>query len=112
MRAVVLAVVLATSAWAEKPAPVVEPPKIIEKSDPEYTPEARAAGIEGRVLLSGVIDVNGRVTDIILVRPLSHGLGDKAIECARKWLFIPAKRDGVPFAAKANLEVNFRLPPK
>jgi TonB family protein len=110
MRAILLATAMAFSSLAEKPAPVTEPPKIIERSDPQYTEAARKARVEGSVHLAGVIGVDGRVGDIQIVEPLGYGLGDKAVECVRKWRFKPAMRDGVPVPVKANLQVRFHLP--
>lgn len=61
-------------------------------------------------MLSGVIGTEGRVMQISVVRPLSHGLTDKAIKCLQKWRFEPAVRDGVPVAVKGSFDINFRLP--
>jgi TonB family protein len=96
-------------AQAQKAAPEVVPPQLIEKADPEYTKEARNARIEGSVIVSGTVALNGRVTGIVLVRPLPYGLGDQAIECVRKWRFKPATKDGVPFESKHTFKVDFFL---
>ncbi|HYP05652.1 MAG TPA: energy transducer TonB [Bryobacteraceae bacterium] len=110
MRAILLAMVAVLSLYATKPDPnYTEPPKLLERVAPEYTQAAREARVEGSVTLSGVIDVNGRFTDVLIVHPLSHGLGDKAIECVRKWRFKPAMQKGVAVPAKATVQINFRL---
>lgn len=105
----VLALALAFSLAAEKPAPVTKAPRRISSPAPEYTDEARAKRIEGSVLLRGVIEADGRVTNIRVARGLGHGLDQKAVDCLRKWTFEPAVRDGEPVAVKANIEINFRL---
>jgi TonB family protein len=85
------------------------PPKLLYKIEPEYTEQARRAGISGRAVLSVVIDVDGRPKDIKAVSPLSNGLAEQAIKAVSKWRFEPGTKDGVPVAVKANVEVNFRL---
>ena len=106
----VVVFLLALLLAAEKPAPVTKPPRTISSPAPEYTDQARAKRIEGSVLLRGVIEADGRVTNIRVARGLGHGLDEKAVECLRKWIFKPAIRDGEPVAVKAHIDINFRLP--
>jgi protein TonB len=87
------------------------PPQVIQKADPEYTPEALEARLAGTVMLSVVIDPDGNATEIKLVRGLGKGLDEKAVECVQKWHFKPGMRNGEPVSVKATVEINFRLPP-
>jgi hypothetical protein len=50
--------------------PIGEP---IQKTDPEYTEEARVAELEGTVVLSGVIGDDGFAHDLEVLRPLGAG---------------------------------------
>lgn len=86
---------------ASTPTPVLE-------SAPEYTEEARLAGLEGTVLLSMIIDANGHPEDISVKRPLGLGLDERAVETVSTWRFRPAKRGGHPVSVKATVEVSFR----
>ena len=87
----------------------VTPPKIIDKTEPSYTQEARDAKIEGSVLLSVVIEADGTVTNIVVKRGLDPGLDANAVEALAKWRFKPAEKDGQPVRVAASVEVNFRL---
>jgi len=87
----------------------VSSPIPIYKPEPEYSEEARKAKFQDVVLLSVIIDENGKTRDIRVLRPLGLGLDEKAIEAVQKWRFRPSMKDGRAVAVMANVEVNFRL---
>jgi TonB family protein len=87
------------------------PPSIISKVDPEYSNEASAAKLSGSVMLSIIVNTDGKAEQITVVKSLGMGLDEKAIEAVQKWRFLPAKNNGVPVNVKAQIEVSFRLPP-
>lgn len=87
----------------------ISPPFLIKKQNPEYTPRARAAKIEGRVVLDVLIEEDGRAGDVKIVRALDPDLDAKAIECVRSWRFRPAMKDGKPVPVRATLDVAFHL---
>lgn|GEM_PF-2505069 len=79
------------------------------KVDPQYTPEALAAHISGRVELSFTVDENGIPGGIRVVQSLDPGLDGKAMEAVSKWRFSPATKDGKPVAVQATASVDFRI---
>jgi len=83
--------------------------KVIHKADPEYTPEALEAKLVGDVILSVVVDAEGRPTEIKLIKGLGKGLDEKAVECLQKWRFKPATHNSEPVSMKATVGINFRL---
>ena len=87
------------------------PPRVKRSVDPQYTAEAMRAKIQGAVLLAAVVQPDGRVTDIRVVRSLdrSFGLDLKAVEAARKWEFYPGTRFGMPVPVLVNFELEFNL---
>ncbi|MCU1328672.1 MAG: TonB family protein [Bryobacterales bacterium] len=87
-----------------------QPPKVIERQQPEYTIGALEAEVEGRVVLETTVAVDGTASNIKVVRGLSFGLDEKAVECLQKWRFVPATRDGVQTPVRATVEIAFRLP--
>lgn len=87
----------------------VSGPVLIKKREPEYTARARAAKIQGVVLLDAVILPDGTPDDIHVSRSLDPELDAKAIECVRAWRFRPALRDGKPTSVRTTLEVSFHL---
>ncbi len=89
----------------------VLPPRVKRKVDPQYSADAMRAKIQGIVVLAAVVQRDGRVTDIRVLRSLdqSFGLDAKAIEAARKWEFYPGTRFGEPVPVSVNLELEFNL---
>jgi len=85
------------------------PPRLIHKVEPEYTPEAREAGLEGTVVVSVEVGTDGKAHDSRVTRSLGLGLDEKAIEAVELWTFEPGTRDGEPVAVRATIELNYRL---
>jgi TonB family protein len=71
--------------------------------------EARKPKYSGTVLLSVVVDQEGRARDIHVLKSLGMGLDEKAIETVRKWKFKPRMKGGQAVNVRAQIEVNFRL---
>lgn len=65
---------------------------------PTYTAEAGKACVRGVVSLKMVINERGRVENIRVVKPLSHGLTEKAVKAAKRFRYKPAKVNGKPIA--------------
>lgn len=96
-------------AGAYMPRGGVSAPQVIYSVEPEYSEEARKAHFQGLVVLSVVVDEQGRATDFRILEPLGFGLDEKAVEAVRKWRFRPGKKDGKPVAVVAHIEIRFRL---
>ena len=68
------------------------------KTDIEYTEEARAAGVEGRLLLEVTVDADGNVTAVKVLAGVDPGLDAAAIATVKTWRFQPAMACGKPVA--------------
>jgi TonB family protein len=84
----------------------------ILKTEPEYTDEARLAGLEGTVLLRGTIGEDGSAHDLTVLAPLGLGLDEKAIEAVKLWRFQPASNQGLQHGLPVQIAVSFRMSPK
>ena len=84
-------------------------PVLESQIQPEYTEEARRAKIQGSVGLEVVVEPDGTVSVVRVVRSLDPELDRRAMEAVGKWRFQPGMRDGRPVRVRANVEVNFRL---
>lgn len=89
--------------------PGITLPEPTYRFDPEYTMEARQAGLQGTVRLSMIIDLKGIPQDITVRRPLGMGLDERAMETVAQWRFRPAMKDGSPVKFRASVEISFRL---
>ncbi|HTC36720.1 MAG TPA: M56 family metallopeptidase [Bryobacteraceae bacterium] len=107
-----LLALMTTVSFAEKIyriGPGIAPPKILEKTEPHYTKDAKEAKIEGTVQLTMVVGTDQRVHDIKVTKSLDLGLDANAIACIRTWRFQPAMKDGKAVPVQAKIEVNFHL---
>jgi TonB family protein len=88
----------------------VKPPKVVSKTDPECSEEARIARLIGTVNLALVVGKDGKVSDVRAVSTgLGLGLDEKAIEAVSAWRFKPGLKDGASVPVRVDIETNFRL---
>ena len=84
-------------------------PEPIQSTEPEYSEEARAAGLEGSVFVRTAISADGTPFNLEIVAPLGFGLDEKALDAVKQWRFAPPPEAQLPFAT---VGVNFLLPSK
>lgn len=87
-------------------------PKFYEylKKELKYPEVAKKNKIQGKVLLSFVIEKNGSLTDIVVIRGLSPETDREAVRVLKnsaKWA--PAEKDGEPVRVKYSININFDL---
>jgi protein TonB len=87
----------------------VEAPVKTYYPQPQYTEIARKARLQGVVIVQAIIDKNGNVTNVKLLKGLGMGLDQAAIDAIKKWQFEAATLHGKPVSVYYNLTVNFRL---
>ena len=70
------------------------PPRVASTAAPVYPPALRDAGIGGRVVVRGVVGIDGRVESAVVVRSSGNStLDNNALSAFYKWRFSPAKND-------------------
>lgn len=84
-------------------------PVAIQKVQPVYPPEAKAAGIEGSSIVVAIIDVDGNVIDAKNETSTREDFAAAALEAVRQWKFKPATLEGKPITVKYTLTFRYRL---
>lgn len=82
--------------------------KALRTVNPKYPPEAKAKGIQGTVVLKGMIGIDGRAHKLKLVSG-PRALVGAAKAAIRQWDFEPATFDGKPRAVPWEFHLRFRL---
>jgi TonB family protein len=96
------------------PVPPPPPPArsiaiLDKKVDPGYTPNARADGLQGSVLLNIEVAIDGRIEKVRVSHGLGMGLDEKAVAAVQQWQYKPAP--AVAGRIRCIVEVPFRLDP-
>lgn len=87
----------------------VQKPEKVSAPPPQYTEIARKARIQGVVIVQAIIDEQGNVTNVQVLKGLPMGLAESATDAVKQWKFKPATLNGKPVAVYFNLTVNFQL---
>jgi TonB family protein len=100
---------------AQEPADPQDPdvtlPIPVTRVNPRYTPEAMDAKIEGKVVLTAVVQDDGTVGDVRVTQSLdaTYGLDEQAVNALRQWTFRPGRRKGEAVAVQVTVEMIFTL---
>lgn len=86
----------------------IKPPQKVLNVTPIYPEEAKAAKIEGVVILEATIGPDGSVGDVDVLRSIPE-LDGAAIDAVKQWRFTPTLLNGVAVPIKVTMTVNFTL---
>lgn len=79
-----------------------------QKIDPVYPPIAAATRVEGEVVISVLIDINGKVAqERVLSGPAM--LQQSALDAVKKWHFTSFEENGAPASVTTTLTIPFHL---
>lgn len=87
----------------------VKAPKLVNRIDPKYPEIARKARIQGIVILEAIINKQGDVTDVKVLKSLNSLCDQAAMEAARQWKFEPGTQNDIPVDVVMTLTVQFQL---
>ena len=87
----------------------IQSPVAIHRVEPDYTPEARAKGIQGIVILQCEVTEEGVPENVSVIRRLDSGPDANAVEALKQWKFKPAMKEGGPVRFLGTVQMNFRL---
>lgn len=84
-------------------------PEEIGRSIPRYPGSARRAGVEGPVVVRGIVRRDGTIDNVEVIKDLPYGLGEEARRAVSRWRFRPATYQGEPIDVYYTVTVNFKL---
>lgn len=76
---------------------------------PELARQLRASG---EVLLSLVVQADGSMRDIQIVKSAGYGMDERAFEAVRKWRFRAGTKDRKPVDVRIQVALNFNVAPE
>ena len=87
----------------------VKRPELLSGPQPRYSELARKAGAQGVVILEAVIDEEGRVTNLRILKGVSRELDQAALDAVSQWKYQPATLENRAVKVIFNLTVKFQL---
>jgi TonB family protein len=85
-------------------------PRLINKVEPEYPAAAKAAGVEGTVLLNAVIGKKGNLLELrVMNSEVDPELARAALKAVSQWQYSPVLLNGEPVEIETTVTVNFKL---
>jgi TonB family protein len=97
-------------AGAVRPGDGITPPQVIRQIEPKYTSDAMNRKVMGDVTLEAVVQTDGTVGDVRVVKGLDAGLDAEAVKAAHQWLFKPGTDgSGKPVPVIVTLMLSFRM---
>jgi TonB family protein len=84
-------------------------PTFLRKSPPEYSEEARRKSLSGGIALVVEFLQDGTVGEVKVVQGLGSGLDEKAVEAARKTVFLPAVKDARFVSVRVPMTMSFSI---
>jgi TonB family protein len=104
--------VLATTAPLV-PRPGPDSPVIAGKrlrgDDPSYPPQAKSNHEQGLVVLSGVVNEQGKTEELTILEAPSPALGNAALKAVRTWIYQPYLQNGQPIKIPTTINVVYDL---
>jgi TonB family protein len=89
------------------PASNITPPRVLERTMPEFTGQDRARGVHGEVQMNVLVDQNGLARDVTVEKSLDPVIDERSMEAVKKWKFQPAIREGKPVAYRMRVSLLF-----
>lgn len=74
---------------------------------PNYPLAAVAASYQGSVVLSVIVNAEGEVESICIVKPAPFGLTRQSLDAVKLWRMKPAMKDGQPVPTRVEIETTF-----
>lgn len=82
--------------------------QLLRKTTPVYPPDAKAAKIQGKVLLEAVIGTDGHVENLKVVSGPKE-LQQSALDAVREWVYKPYLLNGNPVEVMTTVNVTYTL---
>jgi len=83
--------------------------RVVQRVDPVYPALAKAAHIQGEVVLLMAVDPHGVPSEVKALSGPHPSLQQEAMRVARLWRFEPANLNGQPVSAQFRLTILFKL---
>lgn len=92
-----------------EPGGDVKPPRVIHYVEPEFSPSAKEAYVEGTVKISTVVTKDGNPSESRVISGLTAEEDRTALDALKQWKFAPGTKAGTPVNVKVTIQIDFHL---
>jgi protein TonB len=82
---------------------------VLHRVNPTYPPLARAARVQGSVVLAAIIGKDGTIQNLHVISSSSPLLVQSALDAVKQWRYRPYILNGEPVEVDTQVTVNFSL---
>jgi protein TonB len=79
------------------------------RQQPQYPFEMKRNGINGEVVLQFIVDLNGTVRDVEVIKSTHREFEKPAMDAVYKWQFRPGRKGGKAVNTRMQIPINFTL---
>jgi protein TonB len=87
----------------------IKEPQLVRRIEPVYHPLAVRANVQGTVILEAIVDKEGRVAEVRVLRSAHRLLDEAAVEAVREWRYVPLVLNGIPERFVLTVVLTFNL---
>jgi periplasmic protein TonB len=87
----------------------IEAPSLLHRVEPLYPDLAVRAHVQGLVILEAVVDEQGRVANVTVLRSVHPILDREALAAVRQWRYRPLQLNGIPVTFVLTVTLSFSL---
>jgi TonB family protein len=82
---------------------------LLTRANPVYPPEAKAAKLNGTVVLNAIIGKDGKIQNLQVSTSTNPIFNDSALDAVRQWIYKPYLLNGNPTEVETKITVNYSL---
>jgi protein TonB len=87
----------------------IQAPELVYRVEPLYSPLAVRANVSGTVILEALVDADGRVAEVKVLRSAHRLLDDSASAAVRQWRYSPLVLNGIRESFVLTVVLSFHL---
>jgi protein TonB len=87
----------------------IQPPTLTRRVEPTYPPMAVSAHLQGIVILEAIVDEEGVVKEVKVLRAVNPLLDREALAAVRQWRYAPVVLNGTPVPFVLTVSLSFSL---
>jgi protein TonB len=87
----------------------IQAPTLLHRVEPVYPVLAVHANIRGTVILEAIVDADGRVASVKVLRSAHKMLDEAAVDAVRQWQYSPVILNGIPERFVLTVVLSFNL---